>query len=99
MFNWDDFINGKVGVSFNKENEVIAFLQMVEERGLKLVASYDYYVSSIFNYNSYYILYDTHYGMCYTARYKEHVEYIVTFKKAFNINYPSKTELMDFLEV
>lgn len=98
MFNWDDFKNGKVGVTFNKENEVIAFLQMVEERGLKLAASYDNYANSIFYHNSNYIFHDPVNMKCYTAHSANIFEYVVSYNEAFNIQYPSKTELMDFLE-
>ena len=98
MFNWDDFINGKVGVSFEEKDEVSLFLKMIEEKGLKLVAVYDAYINAIFPYGSHYIFHDPISMKCYTAVSKNMFKYVVTYKEVFNINYPSETKLMEFLE-
>lgn len=102
MFNWDDFIEGKVGVSFEEKSELSSFLKMIEERGLGLAAVHDAYINAIFHYGSKYILHDPIDMKCYTAISKNMFEYILTYKEAFNelfnTNYPSKTELMEFLK-
>lgn len=99
MFNWDDFKEGNIGVSFKERFEVISFLQMAEKIGVKLVAPYESYVNSIFTLNSRYIFCDSCDGECYTCHTNSRFEYTVSYNEAFNTNYPSKTELMEFLEV
>lgn len=97
MIDWKTFKKGHMAIEFDNEADVLEFLQMAKDEGIKLVADPGIYVDVAINDKCKYFICTPNNNIGVKDNVSLSYEEVIYYRDIFTGNLPSKESLMEFL--
>ena len=97
MIDWKTFKKGHMAIELDNEADILEFLQMAKDEGIKLAADPGIYVDVVINDKYKYFIYTPYNTIGVKNNVDLSYEEVIYYRDIFTGNLPSKESLMEFL--
>ena len=97
MIDWKTFKKGHMAIELDNEADILEFLEMAKDEGIKLAADPGIYVDVVINDKYKYFIYTPYNTIGVKNNVDLSYEEVIYYRDIFTGNLPSKESLMEFL--